>query len=879
MPTLKAAIDASRARAGAKDFTAGTREIVDGATRADQAIRKEELALRRMAQASTATATAASSAGQTIARFLTFAAVTAGVRAATKTIGDFQETMLAVQGVSGATANQMEELTAVARQLGATTRYTATQAAEGLKLFAQAGFSAKAAGQALEPALNLATAGQIDFATAADYTAQALSQYSLDASQAGHVTDVMVMSANSANTSVAQLSEALAYAGSVSGSIGHKIEETAAAIGILSNVGIRASMAGTSVRQMLVQLLDPSKEAEEAIRGLGLTVEQLNPTTHSLTEILNTLAEAQLDAASAAKIFDARNVAAALYLTKHTKQLMLLRDANIEANGTSKALSDLMNTSLSGAVRDMVSAIEGLVLHLGDEGLNDALQGTIRFTTEVIRSLAGITVEGHQASAAVTAVATSARLLVEFTAAFLAFRLAVKIYEIGRAAGVAALSMRAMALANPITAAAVAVGLLVTGIIEYQSAAKNAAEESEKLAKKYDEITDSIADTVAAQSRAQRFGDIKGEIDSLRQRLADTKKLRDDIQKDIDKQSQLNPSEPLLIRRDKLPGTLGAAGDAIPSVFPKIQSDTDLRSAWEKTGKWKDDLVDAKAVIDAIGTSEQNITKEIELRNAQQRDEDKERKVQEFDKKEAADQILAKEQKKSQELIYQLALLRAQGTEEEKVAEEIDRAVLRRETGLDYHSKEIDAIEEQLKKQREITKEIDATNKKRDEAAKAGAGPPARPRPDDRRRDVLDAGRDHLPGDQRARRGPEHRDRPLAHGAAGGFARAVLANLPREQERERQPVRRRRRRAVRVRRHRQSADLLPDERRPHRPDGRVWHGGCLPGDAGQPRPPRRLRRRWRRHHAEHHRRAGHEPRPVPQRRRHDRAARAAADAT
>src|SRR5690606_30654581 len=165
-----------------------------------------------------------------------------------RTGADFEAAMARVGAVSRATAEQQEALTAAAREAGATTTFSATQAAEALSFLAMAGFRAEESIGALPSVLQLAASAQIHLGTPADITSNILTGYGMTVEELGRANDVLVASFTSANVDLSMLGESFKYVGPVARGAGVQFEEVAAAIGLLGNAGIQGSMAGTALR-------------------------------------------------------------------------------------------------------------------------------------------------------------------------------------------------------------------------------------------------------------------------------------------------------------------------------------------------------------------------------------------------------------------------------------------------------------------------------------------------------------------------------------------------------------------------------------------------------------------------------------------------------
>ncbi|NUM72731.1 phage tail tape measure protein [candidate division KSB1 bacterium] len=304
-------------------------------------------------------------------------AATLGIGAMVPLLADFESEMSSVAAVSGATGDVLERLRDTAKDLGATTEFSATQAASGLKLLSQAGYDAESAIATIPAVLNLATTEAMDLGVATDYVASIMAGFGLAAQDAGRATDVLVYASNAANTGVADLGEGMKYVAPIARALNISLEDTAAALGILSNAGLKGSQAGTALRGSLAALGNPSKTAADEIARLGLSISELNPQANSITDIIDSLAGAGMTAASAFKIFGTESAPAILALVANKDQLRELSGEMSDVAGTAQRVADIMRDNLRGSLQNLSSAIESVVISLGEAGLTAIIRGVI----------------------------------------------------------------------------------------------------------------------------------------------------------------------------------------------------------------------------------------------------------------------------------------------------------------------------------------------------------------------------------------------------------------------------------------------------------------------------------------------------------------------
>lgn len=310
-----------------------------------------------------------------------------GIQQVITLLADFDRGMAQVAAITGAAGDELKDLRDAAKEVGATTEFNARQGAEALLALGQAGLSAADSITALPSTVDLATAAQVDLATAATLTTESLSIFGLAAGQAGRVADVFAAASARSNASATGLGEAMKTVGPIAAALGMSLEETAAAISILNNAGIKGSSAGTGLRSVLASLSAPSGVAREAIEGLGLSLEQVNPATNDLIDIVRTLGAAGLDAGEAFKIFGQEGTPAILSFIASAESLDTMTTGLNDVAGEARKMADVFRDSLGGALDDVSSGVEGLIIALGDAGLIALLRLLATIVVTVIRAL------------------------------------------------------------------------------------------------------------------------------------------------------------------------------------------------------------------------------------------------------------------------------------------------------------------------------------------------------------------------------------------------------------------------------------------------------------------------------------------------------------
>lgn len=269
---------------------------------------------------------------------------------AVKGAADLESALSEVKAVSGATADEMVRMRAAAEDAGATTKYTATEAATSLGNLARAGLSAGEAIAALPPTLQLASAGGIALEDSATIVTRALAGFNLKATQAGRVADVLAQGANASNTSVRGLAEALSYAAPTARSLGLSLEDTVAIIGKFADAGIDASRAGTALNGILAQFSDPASTFKRELSDIGITTSDFNKALSQLAAAgpagQKAIAAVGLEAGPALKALLGQGIGA----------LDDLRAKLNAAHGSATATAATMSDNLNGSIKGLGSA-------------------------------------------------------------------------------------------------------------------------------------------------------------------------------------------------------------------------------------------------------------------------------------------------------------------------------------------------------------------------------------------------------------------------------------------------------------------------------------------------------------------------------------------
>jgi len=330
----------------------------------------------------------ASKAAQLLTRTLGAIGIAAGIAQSVRLLADFSQQMSTVQAITRATEEDMVQMTQVAKDLGATTRFSASEAAQGMIFLGRAGFDTNEVIASIDDTLRLAQAGALDLASAADIASNVLTGFRLNVGEATRVVDVLALAANSANTDVRQLGDAMKFVAPVAAGVGVELETAAAAVGALSDAGLQASLAGTGLRRVLGTLEKPTSAETEVLKELGVTTDEVRISQVGLIAALERLGEAGIDTGTALELFGDRGGPAFDVLVNSIPKIKESEAALQEAEGTAARIAETMDNNLNGALLAVKSAFEAVIIEAGELGAQSALTQFMRGLASVLRFVA-----------------------------------------------------------------------------------------------------------------------------------------------------------------------------------------------------------------------------------------------------------------------------------------------------------------------------------------------------------------------------------------------------------------------------------------------------------------------------------------------------------
>lgn len=322
--------------------------------------------------------------------------IVAGFAAATKVGMEFEAQMSRVQAILGATPSDMKKLNSQAKQLGADTAFSAKEAADGMEQLASAGFNTNEVMEAMPGLLDLAAISGKDVGMASEYAASAVRQFQLDARETGHVADVFARAAADTNAETKDMGYALKYAGTAANSAGWSLEQTAAAIGIMSNAGIKGEQAGTTLRGALTRLMKPTAAMNDTMEQYGISIYDSNGKMKSLSSIteqlqskLGGLSDEQKNSALAT-LFGTESLSGMLALMNAgPNEIDKLTKSLENSDGSAQKMAKTMQNNLKGALEEAGGSLETMAITIYED-IEPALTAIVKGFTALVNAFTGL---------------------------------------------------------------------------------------------------------------------------------------------------------------------------------------------------------------------------------------------------------------------------------------------------------------------------------------------------------------------------------------------------------------------------------------------------------------------------------------------------------
>lgn len=324
------------------------------------------------------------------------AAVTGIGVASVKTAADFESGMSKVAAISGAAGDDLDALSKKAREMGAKTKFSASEAASAMEYMAMAGWKTEDMLSGIEGVMNLAAASGEDLAATSDIVTDALTAFGLTAQDSGHFADVLAAASSNANTNVSMMGETFKYCAPIAGALGFSVEDTAEAIGLMANAGIKGSQAGTALRTIMNNLSGEVKICGENIGEVEIATTNADGSMRELSDILSDCRDAFAGLSESEKVAAAESLVGKNAMSGFLA-LMNAGEADINklsgaienCDGTAQKMADTMNDNLEGQLTILKSQLQELAISFG-EILLPAIKnivGCIQKFVDVLNSL------------------------------------------------------------------------------------------------------------------------------------------------------------------------------------------------------------------------------------------------------------------------------------------------------------------------------------------------------------------------------------------------------------------------------------------------------------------------------------------------------------
>lgn len=331
------------------------------------------------------------SVGSKLTTSVTVPLVAMGTAAATVGI-QFEKQMSRVGAVAGATGSELEAMTEQAKELGASTAFSASEAAQGMENLASAGFDASQIMATMPGVLDLAAVSGGDVALASEAAATAINAFGLEASDSAHIADVFARAAADTNAEVGDMAEAMKYAAPMANTLGLSIEDTAAAIGIMSDAGIKGSQAGTTLRGAFTRLAKPTKQASDAMAELGFNAFDANGKVKPMSQIVTELAGSmqgmtkEQQAQTMATIFGQEAMSGMMALVEAGGGKVDTLSRSLENSaGAADKMAKAMQDNVAGTIEEMMGALETAGIEI-TEALAPAITAVAENVTELVNN-------------------------------------------------------------------------------------------------------------------------------------------------------------------------------------------------------------------------------------------------------------------------------------------------------------------------------------------------------------------------------------------------------------------------------------------------------------------------------------------------------------
>ncbi|MCI7055854.1 MAG: phage tail tape measure protein [Selenomonas bovis] len=328
-----------------------------------------------------------------------------GVYDTIKTYMDFEAQMKKVQAISGASGAEFDALTEKAKEMGAATQFSATEAGQALQYMAMAGWKTDQMLSGIPGIMDLAAASGEDLGRVSDIVTNALTAFGLTAEDSGHFADVLAQASSNSNTNVSMMGETFKYVAPLAGALKYSVEDTALAIGLMANAGVQGEQAGTSLRAIMTRLVDPPADAAKALAQLGVTVKNSDGTVKPFRQTMKELRSAFSDLTDSQKAQMVSSIAGQeamsgffALLNTSDSDFDKLTSAIDSSSGAAHRQAEIMNDSLKGDMKSLSSVWESLQHEFMQGPVNKGLRSFVQGVRDDIAKFKGYISDGFDIS-------------------------------------------------------------------------------------------------------------------------------------------------------------------------------------------------------------------------------------------------------------------------------------------------------------------------------------------------------------------------------------------------------------------------------------------------------------------------------------------------
>lgn len=284
---------------------------------------------------------------------------------ATQTAADFEQSMANAASVSGATGEEFNKMQEIAREMGKTTSFSASEAADAMYYMASAGYKVEQIGNSIQPVLDLAAATQSDLAFSTDTVISTLNQFGLEANDASRVSNIFAAVIGNSQATLDKLAYSMRYVGPVANSLGYSLEDTTAALGMLYNAGFKGEQAGTILRGSLSNIIKPSNKVTKVLSKMGLTYDDISPSTTKFSDIISKLEGVSITTAQAVELFGQEAGPGMMALISQGSTSLEDMANNITDTFSASTMAERQLNTYEGSMKLMKSQIEEISISIG----------------------------------------------------------------------------------------------------------------------------------------------------------------------------------------------------------------------------------------------------------------------------------------------------------------------------------------------------------------------------------------------------------------------------------------------------------------------------------------------------------------------------------